>query len=134
MRLNSENRHIGFLIAYFWSVSIIRVTFLQPSSYLPEIILDNKAQQPLSEKEWILVRKTVKGVRRISPLFAKKRKCLMEAIIVYKTLHKLGIVSLFRVGASNKEKRLSTHAWVSVENKNVIGGSVNGYEELVRTH
>ena len=58
----------------------------------------------------------------------------MEAIIVFKTLKRLGIVSLFRVGASNKEKTLSTHAWVSVEDIIVIGGSVNGYEELIRTH
>lgn len=58
----------------------------------------------------------------------------MEAIIVYETLKRLGIVSLFRLGANNKEQALSTHAWVSVEDKTVIGGSANGYEELVRTH
>lgn len=134
MKLSAQNIHIAFLIAYFWSVSSIRITFLRPSSYLPEIVLNNKAQHILSEKEWIIVRKTVKGVRRISPLFVKRRKCLMEAIIVFKTLKRLGIVSLFRVGASNKEKTLSTHAWVSVEDIIVIGGSVNGYEELIRTH
>ena len=134
MKLSAENSYIAFLIAYFWLLSIIRVTFRRPSSYLPEIILDNKKQHPLSQKEWILVGKTVKGVRKMSRLFAKRRKCLMEAIIVYETLKRLGIVSLFRVGASNKEKTLTTHAWVSVEDKIVIGGPVKRYEELVRTH
>lgn len=133
MRLSRENSYIGLLISYYWIVSIIQVTFRQSSSYLPEIIFEYPPQHPLSKKEWIFVRKTVKGVRKISPLFAKRRKCLMEALIAYKALKKLGIVSFFHIGASNKESTLSTHAWLSVEDRIVIGGPENGYKELVRT-
>ncbi len=84
-------------------------------------------------EKWKIVKKVVKGVIRISPLFAKKRKCLMEALIVYKTLSKFGIQPCFKLGAKKHKNLLETHAWVEINGKTVVGGAVSGYGELIKT-
>lgn len=113
---------------------MVVVLFRTPSTYLSRVTLEEQSHNTLSPDEWKIVKKTVKGVRKISPLFMKKRRCLMEALVVFNTLNKLGISSVINLGAKKEDKQLSAHAWVSVNGKIVIGGPVRGYEELIKTH
>ena len=89
---------------------------------------------PIPNEKRKVVKKVVKGVNMISPLFVKRRKCLIEALIAYKTLSKFGLTPNFRLGAKKDNNRLITHAWVDIYGTTIIGGPVSGYRELIRTH
>ena len=134
MKLTKVNLHLFLKIILNWSKTVLRIVFMQPSNYIESITSKNHSTEQLSPEEWIRVRKVVKGVRKISPLFLKKRKCLMQALIVFQTLKKLGIASDFRLGVKKEQDQFSTHAWVEIKDRTIIGGPVSGYTELIRTH
>ena len=89
MRLSSENLRIVFLIFRFWMESFFRVTVLHPSSYLLKITSERETENSMTIEKRKIVKKVVKGVNMISPLFVKRRKCLTEALITYKTYQSL---------------------------------------------
>jgi len=133
MKLSKDNLRIASSILRNWVYYIFRITLSRPASYLPEIVNKKAHPQTLTPAEWIKLRKIVKGVRKLSPLFAKKRKCLMEALIAYKSLRMEGIQASFHIGAKKDKQTVSAHAWVSAEGRIIIGGSEGEFEELVRT-
>ena len=114
--------------------SIYRVTILHPSSYLLRITSEEVVENSITIKKRKIVKKVIKGVNMISPLFAKRRKCLIEALIAYKTLIKFGLTPSFRLGAKKEDNKLITHAWVDINGTTIIGGPISGYTELIRTH
>ena len=134
MRLSSVNIRITFLILRFWVESIFRVTILHPSSYLLKITSERELENSITIEQRKVIKKVVKAINYINPLFAKRRKCLIEALITYKTLLKFGLTPSFRLGAKKDNSRLITHAWVDINSTTIIGGPVTGYRELIRTH
>jgi hypothetical protein len=132
MKLNAENLRIAQLILHSWAGAYYLIKFSKPQEYLANGSFEEQGHQTLSVEDWTRVRKTVKGTRFISPLFRKKRKCLMEALIVSRGLAKNGIVTRLHIGARKEDQALSTHAWVTLEDKVLIGGPVEGYQELFR--
>lgn len=134
MKISIENLRISILIFRYWMLSAIRLVFYHPSTYLTRVIDGTKSIQSLSRDEWKKVRKIVKGIHKISPLLSKKRKCLMEALITYHCTRKSGISAVLHIGAMKENDTIITHAWVTVDNETVIGGPLNGYRELIRTH
>ena len=133
MRLNPENIRITHLILQFWVGSIFRVVISHPSGYLIRITSVIVAEDPVTDGDRKIIQKVVKGVKKLSPLFSKKRRCLMEALVVYNTLIKFGITPQIRLGAKREKHQLVTHAWVDVNGRIIIGGPISGYEELIRT-
>lgn len=134
MKINRQNLRILLLIMESWFVSMIRILFLKPAAYIARMQSSGNPLNEISENELVPVRKIVKGVRQLSPVIAGKRKCLVEAFIVHRTLIKLDIPAEIRLGTRKGEDGLSAHAWVTVGGRTVIGGPVKGYEELIRTH
>ena len=134
MKLNSQNLRIVVLILRFWMESFFRVTILHPSSYLLKITSEKEVENSMPIEKKKIIKKVVKGVNMISPLFAKRRKCLIEALITYKTLSKLGLAPSFRLGVKKDNNRLITHAWIDINGNTIIGGPVSGYRQLFRTH
>lgn len=132
MNLTLENSRLILLIIQCWTNSILKVVFLKPSSYIPSITSNDVPKKSLGPEDWLRIKKIVKGVQRISPLLLKKRKCLMEALIVYNALKKRGISSSIKLGAFTTKDSIKTHAWVSVGNITILGGPTSEYKELVR--
>lgn len=117
-----------------WLRSVALVAFSKGSSYLGSTLHKSYAGQILTGKDWVIARKIVKGTRKISPLMNKKHRCLMEALIVHRTLSKYGIHSEFKIGTGKENNQLKAHAWIVCEGKVLVGGSLNGYNELLKTH
>lgn len=133
MKFTLENTWYASLVIQFWIKNMIRVLFLKPAAYFKDIISQESTNNSLQTVDWNKVKKVVKGVQWISPAFAKKRKCLMEALVVYGTLKKVGISSTIRLGAKTTNDSIKTHAWVTIGNNTIIGGPIGNYKELIKT-
>ena len=134
MKITRENIRLTGLLISAWITAIIRISFSQPNTYLEDILTSHPGKERvLSDPEWRIVKKTVKGTKKISVLFRKDRKCLVESMIVQHSLKKFGIPNVFKLGARAEEKKISTHAWIEIEDKTVIGGPVKGYNDFIRT-
>jgi hypothetical protein len=134
MRINKGNISLSFLIIGTWLVTIWRISINRSSFYLTDYLAEGESRNSLSEEQWTIVRKIVKGVRMLSPLFLKNRKCLMEALLVKESLKKRVIVTQFHLGAKKDSNNVSPHAWVSIGDQTIIGGPLKGYDEFFRIH
>lgn len=134
MRLSFENIRIALLIGESWVKNSIAVTFSNSALKISIEDSRNIDQQTLQPEELIRVKKVVKGIQRLSPFFVKRRKCLMEALIVFSTLKRIGVFSKIRIGARAIDKSVKAHAWVTIGQDVIIGGPVKGFEELIRIH
>ena len=133
MKLNPENIGISFRIMAAWINSVYLIKTSNSLEYIRTIGQGHSRTDRLTEEEWTGIRKAVKGISYLSPLFTKQRRCLMEALILNRYLYRKGINSRFHLGARKENGKMTTHAWVSVEERILIGGPVTGYEEMVRT-
>jgi hypothetical protein len=133
MKINPENIGILFRILSAWVSSVYRIKTYRSLEYIKTSGQGPGRPDPLTEREWTMIRKAVKGIRYLSPLFLKRRRCLMEALILNRYLYRMGVDSRLHLGARKENGNVSTHAWVSVGYRTLIGGPVTGYEELVRT-
>jgi hypothetical protein len=134
MRISSKNAGIFLRIMVAWIRSVALILFSNASSYLGKSIRESNPAQILSHEDWIIARKIVKGTRKISPLINKRRRCLMEALIVHRTLSQYGIFSEIKVGTGKENNQLKAHAWIVLDEKVLIGGALSGYTELIKTH
>ena len=134
MKLTRDNFRIISAVITSWMKSSFYVVFSKPSVYLSPIIHRIPSQQELSKQNRIMVRKIVRGTRKLSPLFRKSRRCLMEALIVHDSLRKFHIESAFKIGTVKSERGLEAHAWIEIEGATVIGGAIKGYSELSKIH
>ena len=132
MNLTADNVRIFSRVLRSWIKSSLQVVFSKPSVYLSPILEADPVRSELTRQNRIIARKVVKGTRKLSPLFRKSRKCLMEALIVYDVLSGYEIPSEFKLGTGTSGKDFEAHAWIEVEGKSVIGGAISGYRELTR--
>ena len=132
MKLTADNFRILSRILVSWKRSSMQVVFSKPAVYLAPILEAKPVRTELTRQNRITVMKAVKGTRMISPMFRKSRRCLMEALIVYYTLHKFDIPVEFKLGTGKSEQGFEAHAWIEVEGNTVIGGAISGYGELTR--
>ena len=134
MRLNRQNLFLLYLILISWSRVFIRIHFRKPVRYLTVSKSDTSTSGNISEKEWAILRKVVRGTRRIRFLFHKSRRCLVESLIVQEVLKHFGIQSELHFGARKDQNTVQTHAWVTLGGKTVVGGPVGNYRKLIRIH
>lgn len=110
------------------------LSFIHPGKYLDRILESFENPEPLTENNWIMTRKVVKGTLRISHMILKSRRCLVQSMIVKDVLDKKHIKSNLKIGARrDEEKKISTHAWIEIEGKTIIGGPISNFAPLIRT-
>ena len=63
--------------------------------------------------------------------FLKINKCLITSAYLYKTLRDLGFNAEFFIGIK-KDDIFSSHAWVGVSEKNLIGKQDRLFKEIIR--
>ena len=63
--------------------------------------------------------------------FFKINKCLITSAYLYKTLRDLGFKAEFFIGIK-KDDIFSSHAWVEVSKKNLIGKQDRLFKELIK--
>lgn len=132
MKLNPENIEIAYYISTSWIKNIVRIQRSKSSIYFSRVSDTNTSSYFPTSAEWIKIKKVVKGVHIISSAFKKKRKCLMEALIAYDTLERIGISTTIKVGAKIDNNTIDTHAWLSIGESIIIGGPRSDYNELIR--
>ena len=123
MKFTTENSWFAVLIIQSWIKSMIRVLLLKSSTYISEKVSVGSSSTSLGPDDWARVKKIVNGVNRISFVFAKKRKCLMEALIVHDTLKRIGILSTIRLGAITSDETIKAHD-KAIEEKEILSREI----------
>lgn len=134
MRLNSQNFNILYFILISWLKVFFQIHFRNPAEYLETLNPQAPSAPRITEKQWTISKKVVKGTRTIRFLFQKSRRCLVESLIVFDVLKQFDINANLHFGARKVKESIQTHAWVTLEEKTVIGGPTVNFRKLIRTH
>ncbi len=133
MKVNPENIRIAATVIKEWLSTIHKISYLKPIDYLRVHSKTKTISPQLSLEKRIILRKVLKAVKIISPIFRKSRKCLIEALVVHGTLTRFGVITQIHFGVK-KNGVLKTHAWLSADGKIIVGAPIQEYEELLMTH
>ena len=113
-------------------IARIKVSFRTSGKWMPGYT--TRSTLPLSPEMQKEVMALARIINRLSAYTPWKSTCLVKVLAAHHMLLKRGITPTIHIGVNkNLSKGIKAHAWLSVENKVLIGGEELGdFQEISR--
>lgn len=87
--------------------------------------METTSERDLTKADWRIVRKVARYTNVLSKFALFKSKCYDKALTVKKILNSENIPSALLMGVkTSEEKGMEAHAWISCDERLVIGGEI----------
>ncbi len=137
--MKADTARLALAVSLNWIRSSWLIRFRRPSSYLEKLLAPPAGAKTagqchsLNPEDWRMVRKVIRLTLRLTPLILKRHRCLLQSMIALYVLRSRDIPCRLHLGVHKDMNTARAHAWLEVEDRNVIGGHSGEYKEVIRT-
>lgn len=119
---------------WFWAAVFRLMILFVPARYMKKLygISGEESSADECRENYILARKIVLHINRVSEHTPWESKCLVRALTAQKLFTKKKISSTLYLGIKKDEEKMVAHAWIRTGGYYATGGNGDGYSVVAK--